>query len=439
MNSDKLKQIITEHKKSFINFDYLIPREIIVRKRDLIDSKEILVISGVRRSGKSSLLKLIARDLINQGTSPDNLLFINFDDERMLGFKIDDFDNLYNSFLELYNPIGKIYLFLDEIQNIEYWEKWVNRMYELSEVKIFVTGSNSSILKSEYSTLLTGRNRQLINYPFTFREHLSARMINPDKIDIYDNGQVAAVKYELSTYLEQGGFPEIIKTGDKSLLEQYFKDIIFRDIIIKNKVKSVHEIRELALILSSEITSIQSLANLKNVIGLKSINSIKKYLEFFNDCFLFFQLGLYSFSVKRQIYNPKKIYCIDNGLAKSVSFSFSENEGKFYENLVFMELKQRNKDIYYWKSEKNLEVDFIVKKGNKVTEAIQVCLSMENDKTRKRELNALLAARRELKAEKLLILTKDEEFDINEDELMIKVKPLWKFLISKDERDLFKN
>ena len=429
MNISNLKEIVVEHKKALVRFDGLIDREVLQARDRLIASKEVIVITGVRRSGKSSLMKLIARDLLSSGVSDSNLLYINFDDDRLISFSIEDFEDLLSAYLELCNPDGKKYFFLDEIQNVPLWEKWVNRLYELEDVKIFVTGSNSSMLSSEYSTLLTGRNSQIINYPFSFSEHLAIANVKFADNDLFDKNNTISIKRELGNYYDLGGFPEVVKNKDLYLLEQYFKDIIYRDIIVKNGIKQSVEVREMAIILASESSSLQTYNRLKNLLGVKSQVSIKNYMSNFADSYLFFPLSLFSYSVKQQIYNPKKIYCVDTGLARAVSFASSENEGRRYENIVFLELLRRNEEIYYWKSASDKEVDFIIKKGTAPMSAIQVAIDIGNVETKNREFEALVCAYNELGIRDLKVLTKDEEYRAVYKEVKIEVIPIWKYLI----------
>ncbi|MCG2716329.1 MAG: ATP-binding protein [Candidatus Marinimicrobia bacterium] len=214
-------------------------------------------------------------------------------------------------------------------------------------------------------------------------------------------------------------------------MEQYFKDIIYRDVIARYNIRNTHEIRELALFLASNIGTIQSYQNLQNLINVKSLNTIKNYLGIMESVYLFMRVDLFDYSVKRQIYNPSKIYSIDTALANSIAFNFSRNLGRLYENIVCTELLRRNHEIFYWKSKKDGEVDFLIKKGLQIDTAIQVCTSLSNDKIRKREIDGLLEAKRALKAEKLLIITEDEEQELTVESETIQVIPIWKWLLKE--------
>jgi hypothetical protein len=434
MEKEKLKELIIGHKEKFLSRGGLIRREIQDEIANYIPQREILIITGVRRSGKSSLMKLLCDDLLSsENVLENNILYLNFEDERFVPFTIQDFEPLYETFMELENPQGRIYLFLDEIQNISGWEKWLNRLYEFENVKIFVTGSNASLLSSEISTALTGRNRQIVTWPFSLREFLAMKGVLIDTKSLYKRQKKVEIKRLFKEYLELGGFPEVLKIGDTTLLEQYYKDIIYRDVITRYGIKNVKEIKELTLFLAANPGTVQSYKNMQRMIAVRSQNTVKNYLEALNNVYLFISMDLFDYSLKRQIYNPSKIYCIDAALSNSISFKFSRDVGHMYENVVFLELLRRNKELYYWKSKKGKEVDFIIKEGIQITEAIQVCFSLENEKTKQRELQALEEVKDELKAERLTVITDDQESTVSielpggQDE--INIIPLWKWLL----------
>ncbi len=430
MEKNKLKELIIEHKEKFLLKGGLVRREIQDDIENFIKQKEIILITGVRRGGKSSLMRLISEDIISRFKVPaTNILYLNFEDERFIEFTVKDFESLYETFIEIENPQGKKYFFLDEIQNIKGWEKWVNRLYEFENVKIFVTGSNATMLSSEISTALTGRNRQIINWPFSFREFLNLKGYAVNKKSLYRSEERAKIKRLFRDYFKLGGFPEVLNIGDTTLLEQYFKDIIYRDVISRYAIRNIKEIKELALFLASNIGTIQSYKNLKNLIGVKSLNTVKNYLGALNDVFLFFCIDFFDYSIKRQIYNPSKIYSIDTALSNSISFKFSQNIGHLYENMVFVELKRKNEEVFYWKSSRGKEVDFVIKKGLKIDKAIQVSVSVSEEKIKDREIKALIDAKNELNPANFIILTEDEEGIETMDGVEVRIMPIWKWLV----------
>lgn len=431
MDKNKIKELLIEYKQRFLTTRTdLIRRKIQDNIEPFIKFKEVVIITGPRRGGKSSLMKLICDDLIKKDkVPPSNILYLNFEDERFIDFNTSDFAYTYELFLQINKPMGRLYFFLDEIQNVTGWERWVNRLYENENIKIFITGSNASLLSSEISTALTGRNRTITNFPFSFGEFLTFKNYKLQKNNFYQTEKRAVIKSFFQEYLRLGGYPEIIKINDPTLLEQYFKDIIYRDILPRYSIKKIKEIRELCLFLASNLASIHSYYKLQRLIGVKSINTVKTYLEILEEAFLFFRINLFDYSIKRQIYNPSKIYIIDTALGNSISFKFSENIGHIYENLVFLELKRRNKEIYYWKSKKGKEVDFLIKKGLNIEEAIQVSYNLNYKKTLDREIESLMIAKDEFKIKHLSIITEDEEAEKEMGDVKIKIIPLWKWLL----------
>ena len=431
MDKNKLKELLIEYKQRFLTARTdLIRRKIQDNIEPFIKFKEVVIITGPRRGGKSSLMKLICDDLIKkESVPPSNILYLNFEDERFIEFNTGDFAQIYELFLQINKPTGRLYFFLDEIQNVTGWERWLNRLYENENIKIFLTGSNASLLSSEISTALTGRNRTITNFPFSFGEFLNFKKYRLKENDFYQTKKRAEIKSFFQEYLKLGGYPEITKINDPTLLEQYFKDIIYRDILPRYSIKKIKEIRELCLFLTSNLGSIHSYKRLQNLIGVKSLNTVKTYLEILEEVFLFFRINLFDYSIKRQIYNPSKIYIIDTALGNSISFKFSEDIGHIYENLVFLELKRRNKETYYWKSKKGKEVDFLIKKGLNIEEAIQVSYNLNDKKTLDREIESLLIAKDEFKIEHLSIITEDEEMEKEIEGAKIKIIPLWKWLL----------
>ena len=433
MELSQLKEILIRHRERFLGRTGLIPREIQTSITPWLKQREIISIVGVRRSGKSSLLRLLAGDLMEKtNVSENRILYLNFEDERFTDFKSSDFEKILEASDEVLEPGGKKYFFLDEVQKVTGWERWLNRLYELENIKILVTGSNTDLISSKVSSSLTGRNRQVANFPFSFREFLAFKGHASAGKAILRREDKAVIRKQLSEYVRMGGFPEVVKIGDESLLEQYFKDILYRDVIAGHSVRNQREVRELALFLASNPGAVLSLANLKKMIQVKSLNTVKNYLEMFEGVFLFMRLNLFDFSLKRQIYNPPKFYPVDTGLYDAVGFHSSPNTGRALETLVFLDMKRRGLDFYYWKSKRGKEVDFVVRKGRKVEEAVQVSLSLKGSGTMDREMDGLKSAQEELGAKHLFLITDDEEREIKEGSLRVQVIPLWKWLLTRD-------
>jgi len=431
MDTTTLKSLLVTHKNRFINRKGLIKREVLSNIEKKVTSREIVFISGIRRSGKSSLMSLICNYLLKDiKIDAKSILFVNFEDERFVKFLVDDFERLYQSYLELENPIGRKYLFFDEIQNIDNWERWINRLYEFEDVKIFITGSNATLISSSVSTSLTGRNRQIEMFPFSFREYLLYKEQEYSNYDLLLPENIIEIKRAFTEYIEYGGFPEVIKNKDITLADQYFKDIIHRDVISKYNLRNVKEIRELSLFLITNTGSLSSYDSLRKTISAKNSTTIKNYLNILEDVYLIHSLPKFDFSVKKQIYNPNKYYVSDLGFYNAVGFKFSENIGKILENIVFEQLLRKNKELYYWKTPKGAEVDFVTKEFSKLTNAYQVTFEL-TEENKDREIKSLNAISKEIDSINCYILTYEQEKIIETKDFRIKVIPIWKWLISE--------
>ena len=422
MLKSKLKEIMLDQREDFFKEKKLMQRDINLKK--YINTQQIVVITGIRRCGKSSLLYTIKDELLKK-INENNILYLNFDDERFINFSTDNFNNIFSIFIEEFNPEqDKIVFFFDEIQNALGWEKFLNRMYE-KEIKIFVTGSNATLLSSEIATSLTGRNMVLELFPFSFKEYLK---LNNETFEISKLTTVkkTMLKRKFTKFISFGGFPQVLKEKNKELLKDYYNDIFYRDIIARHSITKVNEMKKISNFLASNTSKIHSYNSLKNISGIKSISSIKNYLDYFENSFMFFGLSKYSYSLKKQMFGSKKIYCIDTGLATTVGFSFSKNSGRLLENAVFIELRRRGKELYYH-LEKN-ECDFIIKDKNTIVSAIQVTKEL-NHKNEKRELQGLLNALNTYGLNFGLILTEDQEDLIKIDDKTIELKPIWLWLL----------
>lgn len=423
MDKSKLRQVLIDQQEGF----FKPPSDMVERQIDLayyLKGLETVVISGIRRCGKSTLLRMIA-DRIG---SPK--LFINFDDVRLVDFVPDNYEDIISISVELFGDksAGTTYFF-DEIQNAPFWPRWINNLYG-RKYKIFLTGSNASLLSSEISTFITGRQKTLKLTPFSFPEYLRLKKINFPENRLTTE-QKAILYSAFIRYLENGGFPLVIKNDDLLLSKQYFEDILYRDIIARYRIKEVKEIKDLALYLFSNVGSIYSYSTLKNVTSIKSLSTIKNHIDHLCDSFVLYNLGRFCYSITKQKVSSSKIYSQDNSFLKTVAFNFSENAGKRLENLVCVELLRHNRDIYYHKEKK--ECDFVIKEGTKIVEAIQVCQDMSDLKTRKREMEGLIEAMILYNLKKGLILTLEEEGEevVRGDgkKYIIKITSVWKWLM----------
>jgi len=378
-----------------------------------LKTKQITVISGVRRSGKSTLLRQISKKL-------SDFYYINFDDERLINFKVEDFNNLL---IVWQKQFASKNILVDKIQNVQFWERFVRRIHD-EGYKIFITGSNAKLLSSELSTHLTGRYFKIELYPFSFKETLLFRHVNLAKL----TSKIKATIFKFfDNYLKNGGFPEYLKHQDVEFIKRTYEDIVYRDIITRFGIRETKPFRQLANFLFTNFTKEANYNSLSNILGIKSAISVKNYIGFLEESYLVFELYRYDFSLKKQMASNKKIYIIDNGVRNNVAFYFSEDRGRLLENTVFLELKRRGCEIYYYK-EKN-ECDFIIKEKDKIVEAIQVTQKI-NHSNEKREIDGLLSAMEQFSLKEGVLLTESEEEERKIGKKVIKFVPLWKWLLN---------
>lgn len=412
MEKTIIKQTILEQKELFEREEDIVKRDI---PEYLLKTPKIVVITGIRRCGKSTLLKEISGNF-------KNYAYANFEDERFLEFTAKDFNTLLEIFLEL-DPETST-LFYDEIQNVSGWEKFVRRLFT-EGYKIFVTGSSSNLLSSEIATSITGRNLKYELFPFSFREYLLYHRFETK--DTYITKEKASLSRYFEDYLKYGGFPEIVKSRNEKELMEIYRDILIKDLLVRLQIRDSKDFRDLSLYLLSNISRKMSYHSLKNILGFSNTSKVKNYVEFLEEAYLFFTLNKYDPSLKKQIMSPRKVYSIDTGLINAVSFKFSENTGPLLENIVFMELKRRFQEIYYYEGKK--ECDFLIKEKEKITQAIQVTASIADPNTEKREIEGLKEAMEMYDLKTGYIITKDVEKTINLEDKTIYIKPITTWLL----------
>ena len=397
----------------------------------LVSIKQIIAITGIRRCGKSTILKQLINFLIfNKKVNPKNILFCNLESPHLIKFKNNskNLQNIFEEYLVITNPKGKIYIFLDEVHFFNDWQVFVKNLYENSNVKFFITGSNSKLLSAEMASMLSGRSIELNLKPFSFNEILLSKNIKIDNKFNLAKNEVKIVKL-FNDYLKLGGFPEVFQEKNKEIKKEilinYYKNILYQDIIPRFEVKKTKEIEKLLLYLFSNIGQNFSYNSLAKYLRITD-KTAKEYISFFEKSFLITEISNYQFSLKKQENYPKKVYAIDNGFIDAVSFSFSENYSHFLENLVFINLAQKEKEIYYFYDK--YECDFVIKEKNKVIEAIQVTKNIHYN-NRKRELNGLKNALNKFNLKTGKIITQNQEEKFSEDGFLIHIVPAWKWLL----------
>jgi predicted AAA+ superfamily ATPase len=422
METEELKGIISSQR---LELEEKFRKETIIQRSKLSYAKNflkypnILAVLGVRRCGKSILSALLAKEI------DENFGHINFDDERLVGLKGKDLNKVLQAFYELYGRVD--FIILDEPQNIENWELFANRLRRTK--KVVVTGSNSQLLRGELATALTGRHIDVFMFPFSFREFLNF------KPNIYLTEDIARVKRELERYVGGSGFPEYQKFSPQMVVNIY-EDVVNKDCVLRWKIRNERSFRELAKYLVSNFSSEFTYSKLSRITGVKDIHTVKNYVGYLEQAFLIYVVERFSFKLKQQALAPKKAYVVDHGFANFIGFRPTKDFGKLLENIVCIELFNRVSEkhdvrIYYFKNSRGREVDFVLKRGAKVAQLMQVCQDISDPDVKKRELRSLVEAGRELRCENLLVITHDQEGVEGFDGKKVKFLPVWKWLLGQ--------
>lgn len=417
MDRDALRQVIRDQR------EYKLPKEVIPRSLKATlerfkDDPSILIISGMRRSGKSTLQRIFQMDV-----DPSDY-YLNFDDERLIKFSVDDFQTLLEVFIELFGEQSTFYF--DEIQNIKGWERFVRRLYS-QEKKIYITGSNANLLSKELGTHLTGRYLQFEAFPLSFEEIVRHKIPDVFSQKGLSTSQTGMILQQFSNYLKNGGVPEFVKHGRPEYLESLLQGILYRDIIARYKLTEERPLLELVYYFASNIGKEFSYTKLANVVGLSSPHTVANYCNYLEQCYLSFFLTRYSPSLQKQLQHNKKCYMIDPGIIRITGFRASEDRGRLLENVVFLQLKMQGKEIYFHKEQK--ECDFLVREKNRIVEAIQVAMQLKDEDVRKREIAGLIEALDVYGLTEGTILVEEGQELIKEGRFLIRVIPIWKWLL----------
>ncbi|APF17770.1 putative ATPase [Caldithrix abyssi DSM 13497] len=414
---EALKTVILDQREYVQNISFIHR----LTDKSLIRGREIAVISGIRRCGKSTFLHEIRLK------NAESDYYINFDDERLIHFTVDDFQKLHELFIELFGKQSTFYF--DEIQNITGWERFVRRLHETGN-KVYVTGSNASMLSKELGTHLTGRYIQYELYPFSFKEFLKFNNVAYNNEDLLTTSGRSTLKRWFNEYFKWGGFPEYLKNKNREYLKSLYESILYRDVLVRNKLSNEKEVLEIMYYLSSNMARLISYNRLKNIIGVKNPTTVKNYLDYLQNSYLVFLVNKFDHSLKKQLLNPKKAYLIDIAMANELGFHSTEDNGYLLENLVYLELLRRRKEVYYHKNK--YECDFLIREKNRIVEAIQVTWDMDNSKTREREINGLLKTMDLFNLEQGLILSAHSTEDIEIKNKRIRVRPAWQWMLQVD-------
>ena len=417
-----LKQVIIEQQAIRLPVPCVL-RECMQTIEKHIHDPHIIILSGLRRVGKSTVLQQIRKN----NAEPE--YYINFDDDRLVNFTVEDFQLLLEVFIELFAV--KNTFFFDEIQNIPNWERFIRRLHDQGK-KIFITGSNAQMLSQELGTRLTGRYLQLELYPYSFAEWVGFVDPGYQNKKIFSTEDKGLLKRHFNDYFNHGGIPEFVKNGDIGYLQTLYESILYRDILTRFKTSSEKALKELVFYLASNIGKDVSYNALRKMLNLASANTVSDYCQQLANSYLCMFINRYDFSIRKQLNYVKKNYFIDPAMARAVGFYISEDKGRMLENIVFLELKRRFTHIYFHRQ--NTECDFIVRIGAKVTVALQVCMHLQSADTKEREIKGLLDAMLAYHLHEGWILTEDteDEWLITKEnrKYTVHVLPIWKWLLS---------
>ncbi|MBM3261272.1 ATP-binding protein [Candidatus Kaiserbacteria bacterium] len=391
-----------------------------------LDSDLIKVVLGPRRAGKSVFSLMLLKD--------KEFAYFNFDDESLPGEDTFDLNELMSELRQAYGETKNI--LFDEIQNLPKWELFVNRLHR-EGYNLVLTGSNARLLSKELATHLTGRHIPIQILPFDFSEILRAKQyeVTEEKLAIpSEKGKLLQI---LNEYMLSGGYPEVVTKGldPRGYLDVLFDSLLFKDVVKRHKVRFSEQIDNLGSFLINNVTGQYSIRKLANILGFKSGVTLEKYLGYLTEAYLIFSLHRYSAKAGLRLRSPKKAYVVDNGFITSKAVQHSPNNGKYMENLVFTELVKRgsesNREIFYYHTRNDREVDFALKSGTEITELIQVTYESSNPDVVQREIKALVEAGKELHVNNLLVLTWDDKRDMEKGGMTIQFRPLWEWLLDK--------
>jgi predicted AAA+ superfamily ATPase len=415
-----LRELVAQQKIQIGKGGDFVPRSILHHVLDAFRDNRVLILSGIRRCGKSTLLKQIM-----QGKK--KYCYVNFEDERLLNFRAEEFGILNEVLMEVYGT-PETYFF-DEIQNIDRFETFVRRLQDEGK-KVVITGSNASLLSREFGTRLTGRYKLFEVYPFSFAEFLRFRAMDLREDSRYIPEEKVSLISAFRDYTESGGMPEYVRNLDSDYIRTLYDNILYRDIISRYSIRRQRLVRELVGILSSAIALPFTYNSLKKSLGLKNAITVKEYIGYLSGAYLFFELPRFDYSVRKQLNSPKKIYVIDPAFCQITGFSLSPNRGRILENIVYIELRRRGREVYYYA--KDRECDFVIKEGRRIADAIQVCHEL-NDENSDREIGGLQEAMAEFGLKEGTILTSDQEDVRRSGGTIIVIRPAWKWLLESTD------
>lgn len=432
---ETIKSIILDFQETLL--DTGVPRRTQI---EAVQGKAAICI-GVRRSGKSTYMFQVVQRLLDSGVSLQNILYLNLFDDRLHDLQQTGLGIITEAYFSLY-PEKKnsetVYCFFDEIQAVTGWEPFVDRLMRTEKCEVYLTGSSARMLSREIATQMRGRALSWEMFPFSFREFLDWKGL--DNSSPMSSKKRLIIQKAFEEYWETGGFPEVLGLSRNLRIkthQEYLNAILFRDLIERHDIAHPKAVTDLAHWLvdnTASLFSINSLTGYLKALGHKAPKTaVSDYLEWFEDAYFFFTVRIFDASLARSNTNPKKIYCIDHSMVTSVSSGVLVNSGHLLENLAFTALRRIYPAIYYYKTKSGREVDFVVPVRGGTNMLVQVCESLADPQTRKREVTALSESMVELGVKSGSIVTRSEDEEINTNSGIIHVIPIWRFLLDLPE------
>jgi len=420
---NQLIRVITDQREALLARPLGVERQALSMMKGYIDIPHVIVITGLRRSGKSTLMRQIIKTYFHD----TDFYYVNFEDERLFNFQASDFNLIYEAQLELYGKQSTF--FIDEIQGVPEFDRFIRRFYD-SGFKFFISGSNASLLRLDISTRLTGRHLDINLKPFRFSEFLKLKGATIPAPGAMETESRVMIKKLFDEYLVTGGMPERLVYGQDEILDRIYDDIVVKDVAVRHSITDVKSLRELYQYLVANFCRKFSYNGLLKFTSIGSANTIKAYIGHLEDTYFACIVPKYEHSVKKQIVNDKKFYVVDNGFIKRISPMVTVDKGWLLENLVVSVLKNGDNVFYY---SKDKECDIIMKENNATIRAIQVTRELTAD-NKKREIDGLMEAMNEFRLSEGLILTEDQDDDIPVNGRHIVVKPVWKWAVETGVR-----
>jgi predicted AAA+ superfamily ATPase len=394
------------------------------------------VVIGMRRAGKTWFCYQKIRELIASGIKKEEILYLNFEDERLLEFTVDHFQAILDVYFGKYpeHRKGRCYFFFDEIQRIAQWEMFIRRLLDTENIQIFITGSSSKLLGSEMATCLRGRSLPIEIFPFSFEEFLKFHGLFPGSPRTFGANTVSILRKAVKDYLEVGGFPEVQRLERNlriEVLQGYIDSVLLKDIVERHKISNIlvlkHLVRHIANSAGGQFSVNKFFHTMQSMAIKCTKNSLYEYLDHLTDAFLFYKVPIHSRSEKSRLINPAKIYTIDTGLLNAITTRNAYNYGNLLETMVFMHLRRGGYDVEYVVTKDGYEADFMARhRISGDTRLIQACWEMADKKTFERELRGMKSAMKVLSLSAGTIVTWDDETAIDDG---IEVIPLWKWLL----------